>query len=298
MNDIWFSLDINPAANNVADIFKRAQLADDLGYDLVTSQDHPYNRHHLDTWTMLTAVAIKTERVRIGTNVANLPLRPPAMLAKQTATLSILADREIALGVGAGAFWKGVKAYGGEERRPKVAYEAFAEALQILHGMWDNVDKGFTFEGDHYHIQGAIPGPAPAHKPRIWVGAMGPKMLNLTGRMADGLWISIPYVPPEKLTWFNERIDEGAAEAERQPDEIRRGYNLMGTLDPDRGTGEVSDKGIFGNSKYWADQLSRFHEQYRQDTFNFWPAGEAPYEQIERFAHEVIPAVQERFGQG
>jgi hypothetical protein len=60
--------------------------------------------------------------------------------------------------------------------------------------------------------------------------------------------------------------------------------------------GQLSEKGIFGNSAYWIETLSRLHEDYRQDTFNFWPAGAAPYEQIECFANEVMPALRERFG--
>ncbi len=295
MNTIWFGLDINPAASNIDDIFKRAQLADELGFDIMTSQDHPYSRKFLDTWTMLTAIAMKTKRVRIGTNVSNLPLRPPAILAKQVASLSLLADREIHLGLGAGAFWKGVMAYGGEERTPKQAYDAFYEALHIINGFWENTDKGYNYDGDYYQIKNAIPGPAPAHQPHIWVGGMGPKMLKLTGQVADGLWMSIPYALPEKLTWINEQIDAGAVSVDRNPAEIRRGYNLMGAIDPTMTTGQISDKGLFGDVQFWVDQLSDLHETYRQDTFNFWPTSDAPYDQIERFAAEVIPAVRERF---
>lgn len=293
MNNIWFALDINPSASNIDDIFKRAQLADELGFDLVTSQDHPYNRGHLDTWTMLTAVAMKTNRVRIGTNVANLPLRPPAMLAKQVATLSVLANREIELGLGAGAFWRGVKAFGGEERTNKQAYEAFSEALDIIPAMWNNVGGHVKYEGDYYQIIGAQPGPAPSKQPHIWVGALGPKMLRLTGAKAHGLWISLPYVPPDKLPWFNERVDEGAQSADRNPDDIRRGYNLMGVINPHQAQGEINDKGIFGNEQFWIDTLTDFNQTYRQDTFNFWPVNDTPYDQIERFAKSIIPAVRD-----
>ena len=292
MNDIWFALDINPSANQIDDIFKRAQLADELGFDLITSQDHPYNRGHFDTMTMLTALAMKTNRVRIGTNVANLPLRSPTMLAKQVATLSVLANREIELGLGAGAFWRGVKAYGGQERTNKQAYEAFSEALDIIPAMWNNVGGHVKYEGQYYQVLGAQPGPAPAKQPHIWVGAGGPKMLHLTGAKADGWWISIPYVPPEKLLVLNDKIDEGAQSAGRNPGEIRRGYNLMGTIDPNRTKGNISDKGVIGNTLFWIDTLTDFYHTYRMDTFNFWPLSDAPYDQIERFANEIIPAVR------
>jgi alkanesulfonate monooxygenase SsuD/methylene tetrahydromethanopterin reductase-like flavin-dependent oxidoreductase (luciferase family) len=296
MNKLWFGLDINPAANGLDDIFKRAEMADSLGFDLVTSQDHPYNRQFLDTWTLLAVIGARTKHVRLGTNVVNLPLRPPAILAKQANSLSLLAEREILLGIGAGAFWRGVEAMGGKERSSKEAYEAFKEALEIIRGLWGSLGRGFSYEGEHYQLKGASFGPAPFTPSQLWTGALGPKMLHLTGQMADGIWISLPYVPPTKLPDFTARIDGGAAEAGRSPDAIRRGYNLMGALVPDMADGQLSEKGIFGNSAYWIETLSRLHEDYRQDTFNFWPAGAAPYEQIERFANEVMPALRERFG--
>jgi alkanesulfonate monooxygenase SsuD/methylene tetrahydromethanopterin reductase-like flavin-dependent oxidoreductase (luciferase family) len=295
MNKLWFGLDINPAANGVEDIFKRAELADSLGFDLLTSQDHPYNRQFLDTWTMLSVVGARTKRVRLGTNVVNLPLRPPAMLAKQANSLSVLAEREVLLGVGAGAFWRGVEAMGGEERSPKEAYEAFKEALEIIRGLWGSIGRGFNYDGQFYHLKGTSFGPAPFAPSQLWVGALGPKMLHLTGQMADGIWVSLPYAPPAKLPELTTRIDAGAEAAGRSPDAIRRGYNLMGALVPDMTQGQLSEKGIIGNSAYWIETLSRLHEDYRQDTFNFWPAGAAPYEQIERFANEVIPALRQRF---
>jgi alkanesulfonate monooxygenase SsuD/methylene tetrahydromethanopterin reductase-like flavin-dependent oxidoreductase (luciferase family) len=239
----------------------------------------------------------KTKRVRLGTNVLNLPLRPPAMLAKQANSLSLLAEREILLGLGAGTFWRGVAAMGGDERSPKEAYDAFKEAVDVIRGLWSSTGRGFNYEGQYYHNHGASFGPAPHTPSQLWFGALGPKMLHLTGQMADGLWISLPYIPPQQLPAVNARIDAGADSVGRAPDSIRRGYNLMGVLSPDIAHGEISDKGIFGNSAYWIDSLSRLHETYRQDTFNFWPSGDAPFEQIERFASEIIPALKERFAQ-
>jgi alkanesulfonate monooxygenase SsuD/methylene tetrahydromethanopterin reductase-like flavin-dependent oxidoreductase (luciferase family) len=65
---------------------------------LITVMDHSYNRRLFDTWTLLTALTARTERAHVGTNVLNLPLRPPAMLAKMAATLDVITG-----GLGAGA---------------------------------------------------------------------------------------------------------------------------------------------------------------------------------------------------
>jgi alkanesulfonate monooxygenase SsuD/methylene tetrahydromethanopterin reductase-like flavin-dependent oxidoreductase (luciferase family) len=119
-------------------------------------------------------------------------------------------------------------------------------------------------------------------------------MLRLTGRMADGLFISMPYIPPQKLPQFNTLIDEGAAEAERLPEAIRRGYNISGVIRPGAGnTGSLTQNGtIDGTAGYWVEQIIRLYSEYRQDTFIFWGGGDVA-RQIEIFAQEVVPAVKE-----
>jgi alkanesulfonate monooxygenase SsuD/methylene tetrahydromethanopterin reductase-like flavin-dependent oxidoreductase (luciferase family) len=292
-----FGINVDPHTQQVQDAFRRTQAADRAGLDLLTIQDHPYNKNMLDTWTLLSALAGVTHTIHLGTNVANLPLRPPAMLAKAAASLDVISGGRVELGIGAGAFWRGVAAYGGPERSPGEAYEAFSEALDIIRGMWDKAGGSFRYEGQHYSVRGAQPGPAPFHPIRIWVGAIGPRMLRLVGQKADGVLESITYVPPERLTWVNDQIDEGAAAAGRSPEAVRRGYNLMGVI-RDRSTRGImsSDSGLDGPADYWIEQLVRLHRQYRQDTFLFWPTEGDPVDQIERFAKEIAPAVQAELG--
>jgi alkanesulfonate monooxygenase SsuD/methylene tetrahydromethanopterin reductase-like flavin-dependent oxidoreductase (luciferase family) len=110
---------------------------------------------------------------------------------------------------------------------------AFEEALQILRGFWDNADGTLKFEGEFYHASGARPGPAPAHRIPIWTGAYGPRMLDLTGRLADGTLFTSNYLAPEGLDEANRRIDQGAQKAGRSESEVRRGYNIMGVISPD-----------------------------------------------------------------
>src|SRR2546429_1738425 len=108
-----FGININPNAGGARLAFDMARFADQSGINLIGIQDHPYNGGFLDTWTLLSALGAVTSNVRLFPNVANLPLRPPAMLAKAAASLDIITGGRVELGLGAGAFWEGVVAYGG-----------------------------------------------------------------------------------------------------------------------------------------------------------------------------------------
>jgi alkanesulfonate monooxygenase SsuD/methylene tetrahydromethanopterin reductase-like flavin-dependent oxidoreductase (luciferase family) len=297
MNQILFGTNVDPSAADPQEPFRRAQIADENGLDLITLMDHSYNRRLFDTWTLLTALAARTERVHVGTNVLNLSLRPPAMLAKVAASLDVLTGGrvEIGLGAGAGIGWDGVAAYGGPKRSPGEAYAAFEDALNIMRAMWDHTGGGVTYEGQVYQIHGLQPGPPPAHRIPLWVGGRGPRMLRLTGRLADGLFVSTAYDPRERLLTYNERIDEGAEQAGRSPTEIRRGYNLMGVLDlgrPDTRAKEEQANNIYGPVQKWVDEILTFYHDYGQDTFVFWPVAGNERLQIEGFAQEVVPAVR------
>jgi alkanesulfonate monooxygenase SsuD/methylene tetrahydromethanopterin reductase-like flavin-dependent oxidoreductase (luciferase family) len=292
---LLFGINVDPTTDQLDETLWRTQLADDNNLDLCTIQDHPYNRRFLDTWTLLAFLAARTKRVHLGTNVANLPLRPPAMLAKQAASLDVLSCGRLELGLGAGAIWPAIAAFGGSQRSAGEAYRAFEEALHIIKGMWANAGHAFTYEGEFYRVKGAQSGPAPAHPIRIWAGAIGPKMQRLTGRMADGILVSSTYVPPERLAEMNERIDEGAAEAGRPVEAIRRGYNLMGTIDVGQfgHSAFAAEPGVLcGPVQAWVDLLIRYHTEYRLDTFIFWPVGGKPLDQLTAFARDVIPAVR------
>lgn len=294
-NKPLFGANIDPSTSELATAYTWASIADENGLDMIMVQDHPYNRDHLDTWTLVTALALKTQNVHIGTNVANLPLRPPAVLAKAAASLDVISGGRVELGLGAGAFWRGVAAFGGEARTPGEAYQGFEDALHIIRGLWSHVGSSFTHKGEIYHVQGAQPGPEPAHPIRIWVGASGPRMLNLTGRMADGILVSSPYESPQRLLEINQQINAGAAEAGRSPDAIRRGYNLMGLIDFGQIGGKpagLKDGYLYGTPADWIEMLQVYYHDYGQDTFIMWPIGADPTEQLRVFAQEIAPAVK------
>lgn len=295
-NTPLFGTNVDPSAADPQEPFRRASVADEHGLDLITLMDHPYLGHLFDTWTLMTALAMKTKRVRLSTNVANLPLRPPTMLAKMVASLDVLTEGRVELGLGAGSMWDGITAFGGPKRSPGEAYTAFKDALHILRGMWDNAGNSFSYDGKIYQVRGARPGPAPAHRIPIWGGATGPRMLRLIGRMADGIMVSTFKVTLEGLLEINELIDEGAQAVGRSPSDIRRCYNMMGVLDlgrPDTKADEQNPNNIYGPIQHWIDTIVDLRQNYRQDTFIFWPVAGNEGLQIEAFAQEVVPAVKE-----
>jgi alkanesulfonate monooxygenase SsuD/methylene tetrahydromethanopterin reductase-like flavin-dependent oxidoreductase (luciferase family) len=222
-----FGVFVTPSAGDADAVVALAELAEREGLDLVTFQDHPYQPRFLDTWTLLAYVAARTERVRLAPNVLNLPLRPPAVVARAAASLDRLSGGRVELGLGAGAFWEGIAAMGGPSRKPGESVEALAEAIEVIRALWDVSQSGKArFEGLHYRLEGAARGPAPLHDVAIWLGAYKPRMLALTGRKADGWLPSEPYLQPGDLAAGNAAIDEAARAVGREPDAIRRLLNL------------------------------------------------------------------------
>jgi hypothetical protein len=175
---------------------------------------------------------------------------------------------------------------GGPVRSAAESVDALEEAIALIRLAWSG-ERSIDFEGRFYRVRGWHPGPQPAHAIGIWVGAYGPRMLALTGRAADGWVLSLPYAPPERIPSLRARVDEAAAAAGRDPDEIRRIYNVVGEI-----TDGATEGVLHGPVEHWVEQLVSFVEELRFDTLVFWPQRD-PLRQVERFAAEVMPPVRE-----
>lgn len=280
-----FGLFLTPTATDSAEVMRLARLADRLGLDLLGVQDHPYQGAFMDTWTLLSAIAAQTERIRVFPDVANLPLRPPAVLAKSAATLDLISGGRVEMGLGAGVFWDAIEAMGGPRRGPGESVAALEEAIAVMRLMWSG-ERVARFAGEHYRLDGVRPGPAPAHPVNIWLGAYRPRMLELTGRLGDGWIPGYPYALPEQLPEMNRRIDEAATEAGRDPSSIRRLYNVGGVITEGGGSGFLE-----GPPSLWSEQLASLALEGGIDGFLFAPSGDVEA-QVHRFAEEVAPAVR------
>ena len=261
-----------------------AQEAERLGFDYIAVQDHPYQRRFVDTFTLLSMIAATTSRLGLFPDVANLPLRPPAVLAKAAASIDVLSGGRFDLGLGAGGFWDAIEAYGGPRRNPGDALEALAEAIEVIRKVWSG-DRNLRFEGKHYRLRGAHSGPVPAHPIGIWLGVTGPRALKLTGQVADG-WVPSFRGDLKKIAEMTKRLNDAAAEAGRDPASIRRILNVNGVI-----TEGASNGMLQGPVNQWADELTDLAITYGFDTFIFWGEGDS---QLRRFAEEVVPAVREQ----
>jgi len=281
-----FGINVDPAAAAAAATRELVRRADAGGLDLVGIQDHPYVDRFLDTWTLMATVLADTERIRVFPDVANLPLRPPAMLAKAAASLDVLSGGRFELGLGAGYSWEAIAAMGGPRRSPGESVDALEEAIAVIRLFWSG-ERGARFEGRHYRVKGLHPGPPPAHPIEIWLGAYKPRMLSLTGRLADGWIPSLRYAPPERIPAMQRRVDEAAEEAGRPQVAIRRMYNVSGVITDGEARGL-----LHGPASHWIEELTRFVVELRLDTFLFWPRQDHA-RQVDRFAAEVAPGVRE-----
>jgi alkanesulfonate monooxygenase SsuD/methylene tetrahydromethanopterin reductase-like flavin-dependent oxidoreductase (luciferase family) len=283
---VQFGVFPEPATARLDEILAVVDVADRAGLDLIGIQDHPYQRRYLDTWMLMATVLARSERVTVFPDVANLPLRPPAVMAKAAASLDVLSGGRFELGLGAGAFWEAVGAMGGPTRSPGEAVDALAEAIDVIRLMW-STETSVRFDGRHYQLSGVKPGPQPAHDLGIWLGVRGRRTLALLGKVADGWVPSSPWAPPARLPAFTAQIDDAAAAAGRDPAAIRRVYNMFGSI-RQRGT----DGFLQGTVEQWTDELTMLAVEHGIDSFVFGPADD-PIRQVQVFAADVAPAVRD-----
>ncbi len=286
-HDLQFGSFITPTNQAPDQVVALAQLSESAGLDLATFQDHPYQAAFLDTWTLLSYVASKTERIHLSGNVINLPLRGPAVLARAVASLDLLSGGRVELGLGAGGFWDPIVAMGGERLTPGESVTALEEGIDIIRGIWDaDNPKRLVVNGKHHQVVGAKRGPAPAHDVGIWLGALKPRMLRLVGRKADGWLPSLGYMRSlDQITESNEIIDGAATGAGRDPKEIRRLLNING-----RFTADTSQQLLVGPPAQWAEQLATLALDYGTSTFIL---GSDDPDTLLRFGQEVAPATRE-----
>ena len=261
-----------------------AREVEQLGLDSIAVQDHPYQRRFVDSWTLLSMIAATTSRVELFPDVANLPLRPPAVLAKAAASIDVLSGGRFELGLGAGGFWDAIEAYGGPRRAPGEALAALGEAIEVIRKIWSG-DRSLRFEGKYYRLRGAHSGPVPAHPIGIWLGVTGPQALRLAGRVADG-WVPSFRGDLQKIADMTRRLDDAAAAAGRDPASIRRILNVNGVITEGGSNGMLQ-----GPLNQWVEELTGLATTYGFDTFIFWGEGEG---QLRRFAEQVAPAVREQ----
>ena len=283
---ITFGLSLIPSVDTLEETKRLTQTADAAGLDYLAIQDHAYNPEFFDAWTLISYLAAETSRITFVPDVADLQLRPPTILAKAAASLSVLTGGRIVLGVGGGATADGIAAMGAIGRSGREMVTFTEEALQIMRSAL--AGEVVEFHGEQQSIAGYEAGPIPPSPVPLWLGSVKPRMLAVTGRSSDG-WVSplSVYVRPPAVPAMQQAIDEAAVAAGREPTAVRRIYNVVGSI------GSTRSSGLTGDVPTWVDALSDWAVDLGFDTFIFWPSGPA-LPQLEVFANEVVPAVRQR----
>lgn len=286
--DLLFGTTVIPTVGGRTDPVEDALHAEQLGFDLVTCWDHLHgDTPSYETLTLLTWIASRTERIRIGPNVLGLPYRHPTVTAKMAETLHRLSGGRFILGLGAGGNNAEFRAWGLDPRTPSEKVEATQEAIELIRAMWTEPEvmyEGFHFRTDHAQME-----PKPETPIPIWVGAYGPRMLELVGRLADGWIPSMSYAPPDRAVKLRERVLRAAEAAGRDPTDITYAYNVVVLVQD--GAQDPSGRVVAGSP----DEVARRLAEIAKKGFtclNLWPRGDRVGGR-ERLAKEVIPTVRD-----
>jgi F420-dependent oxidoreductase-like protein len=173
-------------------MLKIAQEADRLGFYSGFLYDHFHTYPTVTTnscfecYTVLSAIAMRTSKLRLGQLVTCASYRNPALLAKMAASLDVISKGRLDFGIGAGWYEGEYKSYGYRFETPAVRIRQLREAVQIIKKMW--TEEKATFQGKYFTIDGAINSPKPIQKPHppIIIGGSGEKlMLKVVAQLAD-----------------------------------------------------------------------------------------------------------------
>ena len=237
-----------PEAERQDAVVEQVLLADRLGLDLVGIQDHPYQRRHLDAWTLISYLAGPH---RAG---ALLPRRREPAAAPPRRAGQVGGDARPPERRAGRARPRRRRVLGGHRRVGRAGADGAGVRRRARGGDRDHPPRvggasaASTAEGEHYRMHGAHGGPAPAHDIGIWLGAYGPRMVRIVGRLADGWVPSLPRLPLEEVPGRQDAIDEAARKAGRDPAKIRRVANLNGVI-------ADGDGWLRGPAEHWVEEL-------------------------------------------
>ena len=196
-HDLRFQVLILPNAT-WTEVLSRFTYVEDLGFDLATTADHFVDWNNpavpwLEAWTVLAAAARETTRIRLATYVSQIPLRHPAMLARQALTVDHVSGGRLEVGLGTGlTIDPAYDMIGIPNWEPRERVARFAEYVEIVDRLLSH--ERSSFEGRYYRVKDAVMNPRPVQRPRppIVVAALGPAMLRHAARYADN-WNSLSF---------------------------------------------------------------------------------------------------------
>jgi alkanesulfonate monooxygenase SsuD/methylene tetrahydromethanopterin reductase-like flavin-dependent oxidoreductase (luciferase family) len=269
------------------DMLERFVYAERLGLDSAWVCDHfvqpsrpDYAGGYLEGWTLLAALAARTERIRLGVLVSSNTFRHPALLAKEAVTVDHVSNGRLDLGLGAGWYAPEHEMYGLELGEPAGLVERFREAVEVVDRLL-RAEAAVSYEGRHYRLREALfrPGPIQRPRPPLTLGAHRPRMLAIVAEHADR-WNSFGTV--EEMRERNARLDEACAAIGRDPRAISRslyGWASMMPRDP------------FASVDGFAEMVGLYREAGVEQFLIDMPEP-SQYPVLERIAQDVVPRLR------
>lgn len=288
---------------------RTAQAAEELGYDSVWLFDHfhtvpvPTQEVTFECWTSTAALARDTKRVRIGQIVTCNGYRNPALLAKMASTVDVLSHGRLNFGIGAGWYEHEYKAYGYEYPDAPTRLRYLREGLQVILKMWSEEEA--YFEGNYYHVRGAINQPKGVQKPHIplLIGGSGEKVtLKLVAQYGDAC--NIGYLEPEATARKFEIMRKHCEDVGRNYNDIQRtimlncsiaetdeqAYQRAQAANFARNVGgpeNLRTRSLVGTPETIRKRLNEYEQVGAQEAILFFPAQER-LESLRLFAKDVM----------
>ncbi|CAA9549864.1 MAG: hypothetical protein AVDCRST_MAG19-716 [uncultured Thermomicrobiales bacterium] len=274
-----------PATRTWPEMVSLWERVEALGFDSAWLPDHfvpPYRPEGplLEAWTLLAALAMRTQRLRVGILVSSNTFRHPPLLAKQAATVDHLSGGRLELGLGAGWFAAEHQMFGLELPAAPELVARFREAVAVVDLLLRQ--DVTTYDGRFYRVREAPFRPAPVQRPRppLTLGAHGPTMLGIVAEYADR-WNSTGTVA--EMAARNRLLDERCATMGRDPDAVLRSHLYVAA--------QLPNERPWDSPEAFRDFVGRFREAGVAE-FLLQPPPPERFATVERIAAEVIPALR------
>lgn len=207
-----------------------ARLAEDLGYDSLWAGEHiSFENPILEAFVALSFFTGCTSRITLGTGIVLLPLRHPSLIAKQVASLDVLADGRLIFGVGVGG--EGDKDFEALEVPKAERGSRTDESLDAIRALWSQANA--SFHGKHYNIDGVTIDPRPSQpdRPPIWIGGRSERALRRVAHKGNG-WLAA-FSSPEGYARGLATLETEAERAGRAAEDLVKAHMIHTVVDPD-----------------------------------------------------------------
>jgi F420-dependent oxidoreductase-like protein len=252
----------------------------------------------LEGWTALTALARDTTRLRLGTSVLCNSYRHPSVLAKMAATLDVISEGRLDLGLGAGWFAREFEAYGIPFPTVRDRVSALDEALQVIRAVWTEPNP--TYAGQFYTLNGAICDPPPVQRPHppLWIGGEGDRVQRIAAKSAHGL--NVRWWSPQQVTHRRSFLTQACEANGRDPDTLRLSVTVL--LAPTH-SGEqetriraefasIPESGLITGSPDRCVERIREYQACGIDHFLFTIPHVVQSEYLDVIGHDIIPRIK------